>query len=324
MRLKRAGDLDGAVIALQGMLEHRSTDPAALVQLAEVQLRRGRLDEADKALARVEEAAGTTAATARLRGDLNYRRSRWADAARCYQDADALGDKGTWSLVQLGRCRLRLGDAEGARGAASGAVERDAAASPAWVLLGDVARSEERLEEAEAMYARAHEAVPLDEWAYARLVETRLAALPADRRAREVEVLLKSSGRDNRHLQSVLARLRSQGGDEEQAAAVWAKAARDHGDLYSRKMQGFALRRAGKKAEAAAVLGRCVLEDPHDLVLFRTYVHLQRTRGAVEELRSTLEELIPVAGDRRGAVFGELRKLPSPATLPDAGDSDAR
>lgn len=314
LRLKRAGDLDGALVALEGVLERRRSHPRALSQLADVQLRRGRLDEAEQALDRAEEAAGTTAATARLRGDLQYRRGRWGKAVRCYTDADALGDRDIWVLVQLGRSQLRLGDVDGARGAGSRAVERDAKAAPAWVLLGDVAKREERLDHAEEMYARAHDAVPSDQWAYAKLVEARLLSLPEERRAREVEVLLKSTGRDNRHLLGVLARLRSQGGNDEHAASTWAQAASEHGDHYARKMQGFALRRAGKLAEAAAVLGRCVIEDPHDLILFRTYIHLQKARPAVEELRATLEELIPRAGDRRGAVYGELGKLPAPPT----------
>ncbi len=38
-------------------------------------------------------------------------------------------------------------------------------------------------------------------------------------------------------------------------------------------------------------------------------VHLQRERG---ELRATPEELLPRAGGRRGAVYGELPKLPAP------------
>ncbi|MDQ2727965.1 MAG: tetratricopeptide repeat protein [Actinomycetota bacterium] len=325
-RRKQAGDLDGAVLAIEAVLEGRRAHPAALTQLAEVQLRRGRLEEAEEALDRAEDTAGTTAASARLRGDVRYRRKQWGEAARCYQDADALGDRGIWALVQLGRCRMRLGDTDGARGAAARAVERDGAASPAWVLLGDLARRDEHLEDAESMYARAHDVAPGDQWAYAKLVETRLLALPEDRRARQVEVLLKSSGRDNRHLLGVLARLRSERGDEEQAANDWATAAHQHGDRFARKMQGFALRRAGKLDEAAAVLGSCVLEDPQDLVLFRTYVHLQRSRGALEELRGTLEDLIPRAGSRRGAVYGELKKLPPPPAVPEpeAGIGDSR
>lgn len=312
LRRRREGDLDGALLAVEAVLERRRSHPRALSLLAEIQSRRGRLDEAEQALDRAEDAAGTTGATARLRGDLHYRARRWTEAGRCYQDADALGDRGIWTLTQLARCRLRLGDGEGARGAASRAVERDPGASPAWVLLGDVASRDGNTDEAEAMYAKAHDAAPGDQWAYAKLVEARLMALPEDRRAGEVEVLLKSGGRDNRHLLGVLARLRSAGGDEALAATAWGQAASKQGDLYSRKMQGFALRRAEKDDEAAAVLGRCVLEDPHDLVLFRTYVHLQHSRQAIEELRTTLEELIPRAGPRRGAVFGELRKLPPP------------
>jgi Flp pilus assembly protein TadD len=107
----------------------------------------------------------------------------------------------------------------------------------------------------------------------------------------------------------VLAKLRTQGGDDRQAAETWRARRELHGDLYARKMEGYALRRAGELEQAAAVMRACLLEDPEDLVLFRTFVHLQRSRGALDELREALEALIPVAGGRRGAVFGELRKL---------------
>jgi hypothetical protein len=46
--------------------------------------------------------------------------------------------------------------------------------------------------------------------------------------------------------------------------------------------------------------------------LFRTFVHLQRKRGALEELRRTLEELAPRAGDLRGPMYGEIRMLQRP------------
>lgn len=294
LRLKRAGDLDAALIALEGVLGRSPSNPVALANLADVQLKRGRPQEAALALDRAEAATGTTALTARFRGDLHYQARRWAEAARSYADADALGDRGAWSLVQLARCRLRVGDPEGARGAASRAVERDPTSASAWVVLGDIAVREERLDDAEAMYRRAHEHAPADQWAYAKLVEARLLRLPAERRDREIQVLLHSTGQDNRHLLGVLARLRSQEGDDEAAARTWEE-------------------------RAAAVLGPCLVDQPEDLVLFRTYVGLQRKRGALDELRSTLEQALPRAGGRKGAFFGELRKLPSPSPSPVDG-----
>ncbi|MHB1536025.1 MAG: tetratricopeptide repeat protein, partial [Acidimicrobiales bacterium] len=312
MRLKREGHLDGAIIAIEEVLGRNPSHPAALAQLADIQLRRGRTEEAEEALERAEREGGTVAFTARVRGDLAYRRAQWADAARAYRDADVLGDRSPWTLVQLGRARSRLGDVDGAREAASRAVERDASYSPAWVLLGDIERRQDRLEEAEALYATAHERTPGDQWAYAKLVEVRLLRLPAERRDREISVLLKTGGRDNPHLVGVLAKLRSEQGDEDQAAEVWKERAARHGDFYARKMHGFALRRAGRLDEAAAVLGPCLLEDPQDLVLFKTYVHLQHKREKPDELRRTLEDLLPLAGGRRGAVYAELRKLPTP------------
>jgi tetratricopeptide (TPR) repeat protein len=218
LELKRSGQLDAAVIALEGVLAVRPSHPLALAHLAEVQLKRGRPQEAAAALDRAESAAGTTAFTARLRGDLAYKAERWEEASRAYADATALGDRGTWALVQLARCRLRLGDTEGARGAASSAAERDPGSPAGWVVLGDIAMRQGELGDAETMYERAHEQAPDDQWAYAKLIEVRLLQLPAEQRARQVTVLLKTTGRDNRHLLGVLARLRSRDGDNEAAA----------------------------------------------------------------------------------------------------------
>jgi tetratricopeptide (TPR) repeat protein len=122
-------------------------------------------------------------------------------------------------------------------------------------------------------------------------------------------VLLRSSGRGNPYLSAVLARLRHQLGDEDGAAAAWRGSRRSPGDLFARKQEGYALRRAERFEEAAAVFRECLLKDPQDLVLFRTYVGMQRRRNALDQLRETLEELLPVAGGRKGAVYGELRKL---------------
>jgi predicted Zn-dependent protease len=315
VRLKRAGDLDAAVIAVEDALAAHPRHPLALAHLGDIQLRRSRPDEALDALDRAEAAGGATGFTCRLRGDIAYKARKWDEAARCYQDADALGDRSTWTLVQLGRARMRLGDLDGAHSAAARAVERDGAFSAGWVLLGDIAKRRDRPDEAEAMYATAHDKAPGDKWAYAKLVEARLTKLAPEERAREIKVLRKTGG-DNPHLTAVLARLRSEQGDEQAAAEAWKDRAQRHGDLYGRKMHGFALRRAGQLGEAAAVLAACLQDDPQDLVLFRTYVHLQHQRGAIDELRQTLESLLPLAGSRRGAVYGELRKLPEPAGGP--------
>ena len=309
LELKRSGRLDEAVIALEAVLGRSASNPVALAHLAEVQLRRRRLAEAADALERAETLAGTTAFTARVRGDLRYRERRWREAARCYADAEVLGDRGTWSLVQLARCHVRLNELEAAKGAASRAVERNDRDSSAWLALGEIALREGREEDAVALFEKAHDRAPGDGFAYAKLIEARVLRLPPDERAREVEILLKSEAGANRHLLAVLARLRSQGGDDRQAAEAWRASRTLHGDLFSRKMEGYALRKAGELDEAAAVLRACLLEDPEDLVLFRTYIHLQRSRGALDDLRATLEELVPRAGGRRGAVYGELRKL---------------
>ncbi len=309
---KRTGDLDAAVLALEALLGRRPAHPLALAHLADVQIRRGRIDEATAALDRAEEAAGTTTFTSRLRGDLHYRAGRFRDAARAYEVADALGEKGAWHLVQLARCRLRLRDLEGARGAALRAVEREPSQAAGWLVLGDVAAREQRFAVAEDMYSRAHDAAPGDGFAYAKLVEARLLRLPPEARSREVEVLLKTTGRGNRHLEAVLARMRSAQGDTGAAAEAWGHTAAEHGDPYSRRMHGFSLRKAGRLDEAAAVLGRCLADEPHNIPVFRAYIAVQRDRGAFEELRRTLEAILPRAGARRGAYYGELRKLPAP------------
>ena len=77
----------------------------------------------------------------------------------------------------------------------------------------------------------------------------------------------------------------------------------------ARAQEGYALKRAGKLQEAAVVLRDVLLEDPSDVILFKTYVSLQRERGALDELQQTLQALLPIAGVRRGAVHNELRKL---------------
>jgi tetratricopeptide (TPR) repeat protein len=313
LELKRSGRLDEAVIALEGALARSPSNPVALAHLAEVQLRRRRLVDAADALERAEALAGTTAFTARVRGDLRYREQRWKEAARCYADADVLGDRGTWSLVQLARCHLRLNEIEAARGAASRAAERDAADAAPWVVLGEVALREGRQDDAVHLFEQAHERAPGDEFAYAKLIEARVLRLPAEDRQREVEVLLRTHEKGNRHLIGVLAKLRSESGDDRQAAEAWGERRKLHGDPFARKMEAYALRKAGDLEQAAALFRVCLLADPEDLILFRTYVHLQRSRGALDELRSTLEELVPLAGSRRGAVYGELRKLgPAP------------
>jgi tetratricopeptide (TPR) repeat protein len=324
VQFKHAGRLDEAVIALEGVLSRTPASFPALVQLAEVQLRRDRLTDAGAALDRAEAVAGVTARTARLRGDLHFKARQWADAARSYHDADALGDAGTWSLQRLAQCRLHLGDLEGARGAASRAAEREPESAQPWVALGDVAATEGHLDEAEAMYAKAHERQPGNQWAYAKLVETRVLKLPPEEQAREVQVLLKTTGRDNKHLVGVLAKLRSDHGDNDAAAQAWGRRAKE-GDLFARKQEGFQLRKAGRLEEAAAVLGPCLLAEPEDQYVFSSYVSLQRQRGAVDELRRTLEAALPRAGRRKGAYYGALRKLANVDGVDEGGtgtDSD--
>jgi tetratricopeptide (TPR) repeat protein len=313
LQLKRSGHLDEAVIALEGVLGRAPGDGFALGHLAEVQLRRGRVDDAAAALERAEQATGTTAFTARLRGDILVKAGDYPGAARAYADAVALGETGNWSLVRLARCRLRTRDLDGARGAASEAVERDPASAQAWTVLGDLALREGRLDEAENMYGRAHEHAPSDRWAYAKLVEVRLRQLPPERREREVQVLLKTTGRDNEHLIGVLARLRRESGDDEAAAQAWSERAGRTGDLFAREQAGFALRRAGRLEEAAKLLGACLVEDPDNIILFRTYIRMQHERDALDDLRATLEAALDRASAaRRGAYLGQLRKLPAP------------
>ena len=187
LELKRSGRLDEAVIALEGVLTRTPSNPVALAHLAEVQLRRRRLADAADALERAEALAGTTAFTARIRGDLRYRERKWKEAARCYADADVLGDRGTWSLVQLARCHLRLNGFDAARGAASRAAERDGADAAPWVVLDEVALREGREDDAVHLFEQAHERAPGDEFAYAKLIEARVLRLPPEDREREVE-----------------------------------------------------------------------------------------------------------------------------------------
>ena len=310
LELKKAGRLDEAVIAIEALLSDDPRNAFALAHLAHLQLRRRRPADALAELEKAESSGGVTAFTARVRGDALYRLGRHRQAAGAYEEADALGDRDAWTLAQLARCRLRDGDLDGARDAAARAIEREPDAAPGWVAMGDVAMRAGDTAQAEERFQRARELAPDDQYAYARLVEARLLQLEPEDRGRELEVLLRSSGRENRFLGAALARLRSQLGDEAGAAAAWRRSRRSAGDLFSRAQEGYALRRAGRLDEAAVLLRDVLLEDPGDVILFRTYVSLQRQRGELDELRRTLQDLLPVAGPRRGAVYGELRKLP--------------
>jgi len=309
--LKREGRFDEAVIALESLLVSEPRNGLALAHLAHCQLRRGRPEQAVQELDRADQAAGTTAYTAHLRGDALYRLGRHRDAARAYEDALALGDPGSWPLVQLARCRIRLRDLPGARDAGNRAVERQPDAASGWTVLGEVAAAENDHVQAEAMYARAHELEPDDQYAYARLVRARLLQLPEEARAREVKVLLKSGGRGNSHLLGVLAQVQRELGDETAAAEAWRRSGdrAPAGDLFARKQEGYARRRAGDLEGAAHLLRDCLLQTPQDVILFKTYVGLERQRGATDELKQTLQELLTVAGQRRGAVYAELRRL---------------
>jgi len=311
LELKRSGRLDQAVIALEALLASEPRNAFALAHLAHCQLRRRRPADALAELDKAEAVGGTTAFTARLRGDALYRLGRFKDAARSYEEADALGDRDPWTLALLARCRLRVNDVDGARDAAVRAVERDPASAAGHVVMGDVAARAGDLAAAEERFEKARELAPDDQYAYARLIETRLLQLSPEDRAKELEVLLRSAGRENRFLPGILARLRSQQGDEEGAAAAWRARAGGDRDLFARAQEGYALRRAGKLQEAAVLLRDVLLEDPSDVILFRTYVSLQRQLGRLDELQQTLQELLPIAGPRRGAVYGELRKLQS-------------
>jgi tetratricopeptide (TPR) repeat protein len=310
LELKRSGRLDEAVIALEALLADDPRNAAALTQLADIQLRRRRPADALAELDKAEAAGGATAHTASVRGDALYRLGRHREAAAAYEEADALGDRGAWTLAQLARCRLRENDLDGARDAAARAVEREPDSAVGWVAQGDVALKAGETAAAEERFQKAHELAPSDQYAYARLVEARLLQLEPEDRGRELEVLLRSSGRQNRFLGAALARLRRELGDDAGAAAAWRRTRRSGDDRFARAQEGYALRRAGKLDEAAVLLRDVLLEDPADVILFRTYISLQRQRGELDELKQTLHELLPIAGPRKGAVYGELRKLP--------------
>jgi tetratricopeptide (TPR) repeat protein len=310
LELKRSGRLDEAVIALEGLLAEDPRNALALAHLAQIQLRRRRPADALAELEKAEAAGGVTAFTARVRGDALYRLGRHRDAGRAYEEADALGDRDPWVLAQLSRGRLRENDLDGARDAAARAVERDPGSPHGWVAQGEVAARAGDTALAEERFQRAHELAPDDQYAYSRLIEARLLQLEPEERGRELEVLLRTGRSQNRYLSGVLARLRSQLGDEAGAAEAWRASRGANQDHFARAQEGYALRRAGRLDEAAVLLRDVLLEDPADVILFRKYVSLQRQRGELEELRQTLQELLPIAGARKGAVYGELRKLP--------------
>ena len=306
---------DEAVILLETALEAEPNNAAMLAQLAFCQLRRHQPQLALAEIDKAQATEGVTARTARLRGDALNALKRYAQARDAYREADALGDRTSWCLVQLARCSLRLNDLEGARGAGSRAVERDPDDAAAWALLGAVASRSGNHPEAQAAYQRAHDLKPTDGYIYAQLIGCRLSQLEPDERRREVELLLKSAGSDSPHLLQLLARIQSELGDAAAAAASWRKSRGRRGgkgaSAYSLRMEGFALKKAGNLSEAAALLRESLMLEPENVIAFQGYVRLQQERGATGELRETLRDLLPLAGSRRGAVHGELRKLPS-------------
>ena len=308
LRLKRASRWGDAVAFLEEILARSPFDGSALTQLADVHVRGRRFREAESALDHAETLAGTTAETATIRGNLRYAQKRFKDAVTAYREAAGLTERGAWPLLQLARSHLRLGDLDAAKGAAMQAAERDPKSGSPWLVLGEIAAKEGNPEAVELL-EKAHELSPSDPFVYAKLVEAKLLALPPEEREREVEILLRTAGDDNEHLTGILARLRSKGGDEQGAAAAWRSVRVNKGSAYARKQEAYALRRAGNYPEAAALFRTCLLEQPEDKVLMRVYVSMQTERGATDELRETLEQMLPVAGSRRGAVYGELRKL---------------
>jgi tetratricopeptide (TPR) repeat protein len=307
LRLKRANRWGDAAALLEEILGRSPADASALTQLADVHVRGRRFREAESALDQAETLAGTTAETATIRGNLRYAQKRYKDAVPAYREAAGRPNAGTWPLLQLARSQLRLGRLDDARGAAMQAAERDPTSGSPWLVLGEIATKENNPQAVELL-EKAHALSPADTFVYAKLVEAKLLALPAEEQEREVEVLLRTSD-GNEHLTAVLAKLRSKGGNEQGAAAAWRSARVNQGSLYARKQEAYALRRAGKLPEAAVLFRTCLLEDPEDMVLMRTYVRMQNERGASDELRETLELMLPIAGSRRGAVYGELRKL---------------
>lgn len=330
-RLERAFGLtqerryDEAVILLETVLEVEPANSAALTQLAFCQLRRRQPQLALTELDKAEALHGATARTARMRGDALNSLHRYRQARDAYREADALGDRTSWNLVQLARCCLRLKDLEGARGAATRAVEREPADAAAWAVLGDIAARAGRHADAESAYERAHALKPRDGYIYAQLIGCRLMQLEPEERRREVELLIKSGGGDSPHLLELLARIQSELGDAAAAAASWRKsrsrrAGKGGGSAYALRMEGFALKKAGNLPEAASMLRESLMLEPENVIAFQGYVRLQHERGAVGELREALQELLPIAGSRRGAVHGELRKLPSqdPTVEPDS------
>lgn len=308
LRLKRASRWGEAAAFLEEILTRSPSDASALTQLADVHVRGHRFREAESALDQAETLAGTTAETATIRGNLRYAQKRFKDAVTAYREAAGLTERGTWPLLQLARSHLRLGDLDAAKGAAMQAAERDPKSGSPWLVLGEIATKEGNPEAVELL-EKAHELSPADRFVYARLVEAKLLALPPEEREHEVEVLLRTSGDDNEYLTAVLAKLRSKGGDEAGAAAAWRNARVNKGSAYARKQEAYALKRAGSLDEAAALFRTCLLEEPEDIPLMRTYVSMQTKRGATDELQETLEQMLPIAGSRRGAVYGELRKL---------------
>ena len=238
------------------------------------------LADAADALERAEAVAGTTASTARIRGDLRYRERRWREAARCYADAEC------WGTGARGRSCSSHGATSAwtrwrRRGGCVPSGERNEADASALVVLGEVALRDGREDDAVHHFERAHE----------RGTRRRVRLRQADRGPGPAAAPRIAS-----------ARSRSCSGATTRATATcsecWPGCAprrrrpaggRDLGRPAQAprrplRPQDGGLRPAqgGRPGAGGRPVPRLPLEDPEDLILFRTFVHLQRSRGALE------------------------------------------
>ena len=153
--------------------------------------------------------------------------------------------------------------------------------------------------------------------AQALLIDARTRAAPPAERVKELEGLFRvESRRRDPQLRYQQGRNRLQAGDAAGACREFAEAvALEPENRFYQSQLAFALKRAGRNAEAQRALRELFLEDPGDVYVRNALQSVCRTIGDAEGLRSAVREAIRLHPDKR-FLYGLLKKaqsLPPPS-----------
>jgi cellulose synthase operon protein C len=273
-----------AIKILQKETSRAPRDPEPQLALAALQLRLGKLDEAQGALAKAGELAGGAPAPVRAR----VRTSQSALALRAGKAGDALAfarqaveaSAGPESLAALARAEARLGD-PAARETAARAVKEAPASAATQLALGDALLAAGLGDDAEAAYRRAQQAEPRSVSAGAGLA----LALAAQRKAAPaLEAARAAVALDARSA-------------EAQAALAIAELARDPED---------------KKSEAVAAAYQAVSLEPKSALAKLTLGRALESGGQLDQAAATYAEATQLdpswAAPRVGALGVQLAR----------------